>query len=175
MKRYIGIIGIFIITTFLLISFGYFTRNSYLVFSDAAKFADIARNIVNGGGYTSNFSFFNSQALGINQLTSVSKWIPPAMPLVIAGFFKVFGISDLSVVLTSSLFYVGLVAVTFLLGKKVWGNLVGFLAAASVAFNVNFLEYAASGASETLFSFEIVLGWVKIPPLRVCPFLIPGG
>ncbi|KKQ96271.1 MAG: hypothetical protein UT23_C0036G0001, partial [Candidatus Woesebacteria bacterium GW2011_GWA1_39_12] len=28
----------------------------------------------------------------------------------------------------------------------------------SVAFNFNFLEYALSGASETLFAFEIVLG-----------------
>ena len=33
---------------------------TYLTFSDAAKFADIARNIINGIGYGSNFNFWGS-------------------------------------------------------------------------------------------------------------------
>ena len=121
----------------------------YLTFSDGAKFADIARNIVHGNGYSSSFNFWGANNAQV---------IQPGMPLAIAGFFKIFGISDLSVIATSSFFYLLLVLTTYLLGKKLWGQLVGLLGAISVAFNVNFLEYATSGASETLFACEIILG-----------------
>jgi len=45
----------------------------------------------------------------------------------------------------------------FLLGRKLYGSLIGFLGAFAVASNVNVLDYATTGASETLFMFEIVL------------------
>src|SRR3989344_3677375 len=109
----------------------------YLTFSDGAKFADIARNIVHGNGYSSSFNFW-----GANNAQAIQ----PGMPLAIAGFFRIFGVSDLNVALTSSLFYLLLVLATYLVGKKLYGNLVGVLSGLAVAFNANFLEYATSGA-----------------------------
>ena len=37
----------------------------YLNFSDAAKFADIAKNLLNGLGYGSNFSFWSPEVFGL--------------------------------------------------------------------------------------------------------------
>lgn len=154
-----NLLFLFLLAFFLITSifFQEFNTYKYLSFSDAAKFADVARNIVQGTGYISSFSNFASKALGLDYLLPVSRWTPPAMPLAIAGAFKVFGISDLSVMGTSSFFHLLLVLTTFLLGKRLWGNLVGLLAGMAIAFNPNFLDYATSGASETLFAFEIVL------------------
>src|SRR3989344_3159642 len=121
----------------------------YLTFSDGAKYADIARSIVQGNEFSSSFNFWGANNAQV---------IQPGMPLAIAGFFKIFGISDLSVIATSSFFYLLLVLTTYLLGKKLFGELVGLLSAIAMAANINFLEYAASGASETLFAFEIILG-----------------
>ena len=140
----------------LLFLFQKFKYSGYLSFSDAAKFADVARNLVSGNGFISNFSFFNTKALNLENSVSVARWISPAMPLIISSSFKIFGISDFSVILVSIVFFVSLVVTTYLLGNKLFGKLVGALSSIAIAFNINFLDYATSGASETLFAFEIV-------------------
>lgn len=132
--------------------------SGYLHFSGAAKFADIARKIVAGSGHKASFSFFSSSLFKQSRdMLFVARGIPAAMPLSIAAFFSLFGVLDSSVIFTSGLFYVLLVLVTFALGKKLFGNLIGFLAGVAVASNLNFLDYATSGASESLFALEVVL------------------
>ena len=162
---------------FFVLTFRNFYRTEYLSFSDGAKFADIAKNITLGKGYNSYFSNFASKDLGFDDLVSVSRWTPPAMPFAIAGSFRLFGISDSSVIVTSSLFYILLVLTTYLLGKKIWGEFVGVLSGLALTANINFLEYATNGASETLFALEIVLTayllvfrkkWANIAALIVC-------
>ncbi|OGM13520.1 hypothetical protein A3A76_03660 [Candidatus Woesebacteria bacterium RIFCSPLOWO2_01_FULL_39_23] len=129
----------------------------FLGFSDAAKFADIARSVVTGEGYTSNFTFFNNSSLKVSGFPSISRYVPPLMPFSIASSFKLFGVSDISVIIPSVVFFLSLIGVTYLLGSKLWGNLVGVLSATAIVFNNNILDYAVSGASESLFIFEIVL------------------
>lgn len=132
----------------------------YLTFSDGAKIADIARNLVSGYGYGSSFSSFGAD----KDILQHTRQFPfpafgrqPMMSVVLAVFFKLFGVSDLTTVLTSGFFYLLLVMTTYLLGKRLFGELVGFLAALAASVNPNFLDYATSGASETLFTFEVVL------------------
>lgn len=136
----------------------FYHGNGFLSFSDGAKFADVARNIKNGLGYGSAFSFFTDSAF---QLTSTSlfsaRWISPLMPLAILGSFFVFGVGDLAVYLTSGMFFIGLIILVFLIGRKLYSNFVGLLAAIATAFNINLLDYATSGASETQFIFLILL------------------
>jgi len=129
---------------------------NYLVFSDTAKFADIARNLAEGKGFGINFTFFGSKMPEM-----VGGLFPagvlPFYPLIIAAFFKIFGITDLAVASSSGIFYLtGAVAIYFL-GKKIFGNLVGILASLAFIFDPAMLNYATSGASESLFIFEIIL------------------
>jgi 4-amino-4-deoxy-L-arabinose transferase-like glycosyltransferase len=128
----------------------------YIQFSDAAKFADIARNIVNGNGFVSNFSFFNPNLLGNSGLFSTI-FTPPAMPYAIAVFFKLFGVSDETIIATSLFFFFLTAIFTFLLGRKLFGKTVGILASLVIIINQNFWEYAKTGASETLFMLEIII------------------
>lgn len=160
LKRKIFLWVFLISLTTVFLWYAYLTLNTsgFIHFSDAAKFADIARNVVNGYGYKASFSFFSSSFFKQSRdMLFAARGIPVAVPLSIAAFFSLFGISDSSVILASGFFYVLLVLVTFVLGKKLFGNLVGFLVAVAVAVNLDFLNYATSGASETLFALEIVL------------------
>lgn len=129
--------------------------NVWLQFTDAAKFADIARNLTQGNGFVTGFNFFSKSYLDFQGPYSAS-FTPPAMPYFIALFFKIFGVSDASVIATSFVFFFLTAIFTFFLGKKLFGKTVGVLASFVVLINQNFVDYAKTGASETLFMFEIV-------------------
>lgn len=122
----------------------------FLTFSDGAKFALIARNLFLSNGYTTDFSFWGSPFF-------TTGGIPLLLPYLISVFMKVFGATDFAVIAFSFTFYILLIVSTFLLGSKIFGKLVGFLSALAIATNYNFINYATSGASETLFAFEIVI------------------
>jgi 4-amino-4-deoxy-L-arabinose transferase-like glycosyltransferase len=129
----------------------------FLSFSDAAKFADVARNLVSGNGYGSNFSFFSQRIFeGLESTLFPASGVLPLMPYSIAFVFKIFGVSDASVIATSLFFFLLTVLFTYLLAKKLFGKTVGILTSLVVLINQNFIDYAKSGASETLFMFEIV-------------------
>jgi 4-amino-4-deoxy-L-arabinose transferase-like glycosyltransferase len=132
--------------------------NIFLTFSDAAKFADIARNLINGLGYGGKFTFWGG---GIFEFAKhnlfPSTWTPPLMPFSIAAFFKIFGVSDFSVIATSFFYFILLLAFVFLLGRKIFkSNLIGILSTIAVGFNQSTIAYATSGASEIPFMFEII-------------------
>ncbi len=146
-----------VISYFLARSYFKLVTPQYLTFSDGAKVADVARNLHEGKGYGSSFNFFGSAIFEtIKNYPFPAKGVHPAMPYSTAVFYKIFGVSDFSVIATSFFFYLLLVLAVFFLGKKLYGNLVGVLASLAVLVNINFLDYATSGASEILFAFEIV-------------------
>lgn len=121
-------------------------QNLYLIFSDSAKYADVARNIVNDVGYKPSFIFFGGSPIFL-----------PLMPFSIAGFFKIFGVSDFAVIATSFFYFLLTLIFVFLLSKKIFkSNLVGILSTLAVGFNYDLINYATSGASESPFIFEII-------------------
>jgi 4-amino-4-deoxy-L-arabinose transferase-like glycosyltransferase len=134
--------------------------NIFLSFSDAAKYADVARNLVQSGVFGSLFSLnagTNFEQIGKMFFTSYG--VLPVMPVSIAAFFKVFGVSDFAVIATSFFFFLLTLVFVFLLAEKVFSNsLVGILSTVAVAFNYDLIHYATSGASESPFAFEIVAG-----------------
>jgi len=130
----------------------------YLSFSDAAKFADIARNLVSGLGYGEKFALGGTKIFNLANLSVFpAPWAPPVMPYSIAAIFKIFGISDFAVIATSFFYFVLLLIFTFLLSKKIFkSNLTSILSVLAVGFNQDIINYAIGGASETPLMFEIV-------------------
>ena len=136
----------------------------FLQFSDSAKFADIAKNLINGLGFGNSFSFWSSNIFElIKTKIFLSPWTPPIMPYSIAGFFKIFGVGDFAVIATSFFYFILTLVFVFLLAKKVFNNLpaqagklVGALSILAVGFNYDLIHYAKNGASESPFIFEIV-------------------
>lgn len=157
-KLFRPILGLFVVLFVLTFGVGIICNSllcGYLSFSDAAKFADIARNVVQGKGFVTNYSFFDKGVVDFGGSFPAS-FTPPAMPYAIAMFFKLFGISDASVIATSAFFFILTVIFTYLLAKELFGKTVGVLASSIVLINQTILDYAKTGASETLFMFEIV-------------------
>lgn len=146
------------LTTFALATLAYlFSGNRYITFSDSAKFADVARSISLGSGYHSGFKFFTWISLDSLKTEMLDKsGILPAYTLAIALMFKIFGVSDVSLVLTSSLFFALSSVVVYLLSSNLFGKKVGVLSAIAVTFDKNLIDYATSGASETFFIFLIL-------------------
>lgn len=124
--------------------------NLFLTFSDAAKYALVAKSIAEGNGYTTSFSFWS------NNLFS-TYGILPAFSYVLSVSFKLFGINDTSIVLTSFIFFILSIVFVFLLTKRYSGTTTALLAASATAFDIRLIEYATNGASESMFIFEIVL------------------
>lgn len=159
-KRTLLLPGVIVLFSILVLALFYkLVSIPFLTFSDGAKYADIARNILNGSGYGINFYFFPLGDLDIfSGNLFPAPQIAPLMPFSIALSFVLLGISDFAVVATSSFYFILLTVFVYLLGQKVFGRLVGFLAAIAVMFDPSLINYANSGASEPLFAFEIVLG-----------------
>jgi 4-amino-4-deoxy-L-arabinose transferase-like glycosyltransferase len=97
---------------------------NYLTFSDGAKFALIARNLVSGNGFATDFSFWGTNLFATNG-------IPALLPYLIIIFFKIFGVNDLAVIAFSFTFYILLVILVFLLASKMFNRIVGLLSAPS--------------------------------------------
>jgi 4-amino-4-deoxy-L-arabinose transferase-like glycosyltransferase len=131
---------------------------NFLTFSDGAKFADIARNIVMGKGYGTIFSFWSTGVFdSIRNILFESVQVPPVMPYSIAAFFKIFGVNDFAVIATSVFYFVLLLIFVFLLGSKLSkSKLVGLLSTVAVGLNTDMINYATSGASEMPLMAEIV-------------------
>jgi len=129
----------------------------FLTFSDAAKFADIARNLVLGRGYGLSFANFGIKLPELNNGLFNAYFVPPLQPLFLFFSFKILGMKDFIVIFTSGIFYSAGVIALFYLGKKIFGELIGFLTALAFIFDPAMLNYATSGASESLFIFEIIL------------------
>lgn len=120
--------------------------NAFLSFSDAAKYADVARSLSLGQGFRSTFSFFDGPPV-----------ILPFFPYAIS-FFNIFlGIGDVSVIATSIFFFFLTLIFVYLLCHSLYkSNLIAGLATLSVASNNDLILYAIGGASETAFLFEII-------------------
>jgi len=134
--------------------------SNYLTFSDAAKFADIARNFILGHGYVNSFNFWsNSIFQYLSNQNNNAFGILPIMPISISVFFKLFGISDFSVVATSFFYFILTLIFAYLLGKKIFNSkLIGIMSVLSVGLNYDLIHYAINGASESPFIFEILAG-----------------
>lgn len=132
--------------------------HSYLRFSDGAKFADIARNIYYSLGYNTSFNFFDSFLLNTQSGSLFSgSSIPPLMPYSILASFHLFGVNDFSVIFTSSAYFILSVLLSYLIGRRLFGQIPGILGSVAVMANLSFLDYATSGASEALFTFLVLL------------------
>lgn len=130
----------------------------YLSFSDAAKFALVAKNMVSGEGISASFSFFYPTLIsdGIPVQFPLSGMLP-FMPISISLIFRLFGVSDFSIIFTSAIFYILILLSVYFLTKRVYkNNITAILAVLVVSSNQDLIQYASSGASETAFIFQII-------------------
>lgn len=125
-----------------------------LIFVDAARYADIARNILENGQFRSHFSFPSPF------LPNENGWqynLPPVPSFAVAIFFKLFGISDWSAIIQSFFFFLLGIPLVYLLAQKLFNTKAAIFSALFYMFTPQLLSYATDGASEPIFIFELLL------------------
>src|SRR3990172_11001719 len=97
--------------------FGFYaTHMKEIAGSDDREYVSIARNIVNGKGIVRNFVY----PVDINYFVKapVPEFVhPPGYPLILAGFFELFGVRDGVALLPSYLSFFILILLLFLFAK----------------------------------------------------------
>ena len=157
-RSFILPLGLLVIIALYLLCYRLLNTSGYLSFSDGAKYADVARNLLQFGVYGSSFKFFS----GLNPQTLKTfpfeaGGILPGMPIVLYIFFLLFGASDFSATLSSAFILLLCLVFLFLLGKRYYGTFAAALTVLMVGVNINLIEYSLNGASEMLIVLEMLL------------------
>ena len=171
----------------------YATHTKEVAGSDDREYTSIARNIVNGKGIVRNFIY----PLDINffeKLPIPEFMHPPVHPLILAGFFKLIGISDFSALLPSYLSYFILILLFFFFVKRYLEVKTAVIATVVLIFNREILEMSLVALSEgvytllffiffslfvkanslkAIFISGILLGISHLIRENIYPFLIP--
>lgn len=134
----------------------YATHTKGVTGSDDREYAAIARNIVEGKGIVRNFIYpvdvkFFSKPL-IPEFHH-----PPGYPLIIAGFFKVFGISDFVALLPSYLSYFLLILMFFFYIRPQLDLKAVVLASVLIIFNKEMLDVSLTSFTEMSYTFVFFL------------------
>lgn len=119
--------------------------------SDDREYASIARNIVHGKGIVRNFIY----PVDINffEKLPVPEFVhPPGYPLILAGFFKLFGISDFSALFPSYLSYFLLVLLVYFFASRYLGMKTAIIATVILIFNKDLLDISIVALSEAVYT-----------------------
>lgn len=172
-KHIFNIISISILFFIWILTSSYFRSHNYLEFSDGAKYASIAKNYVEGRGLSNSFSFFYSNLIvDPNSNTFNLSGIEPVYPLVMSLTFKLFGINDNSVILTSSIFLFTTSLLIFLIAVQFNKKFLGLLAGISILLDINFGTYSIGGGMETFFTTLILfLFWLILKQRMITDYL----
>lgn len=124
-----------------------------LVNPDAMDFAQLARNLSSGHGFSTFVLRPLALTHGSNPLNQPDLVHGPLYPFILAMAFGVLGAKDSVAAYVSGLFYLLTIPVVYLMGRRVFSHKVGLYTALIFTFNALLLEYAASGLHITLYVF----------------------
>jgi Dolichyl-phosphate-mannose-protein mannosyltransferase len=125
---------------------------------DTYEYAEVARNIATGQGLrTSAVSFAELWLLGRHPLPLPYLLHDCGNSLLMAGSFLVLGVYDGAVGWGTGFAFACLPPLAFLLGSRLFGRRVGFVAALLVLVHAQLLTFAAAGLSEVPFALALTL------------------
>ncbi len=137
----------------------YTTHTKEIGGSDDREYASIARNIVDGKGIVRNFIYpIDIHFFGKAPIPEFVH--PPGYPLLIAGFFKLFGVSDFVALLPSYLSYFFLLLLLFFFVKRDLGIQAAVLTAVVFIFNKEVLEMSLVALSEAPYTLVFTLFFI---------------
>lgn len=133
-----------------------------LQYPAAMDHAQIARNILDGKGFTTDqltplAISFTDKRESIPDIT-----YPPLYPILLALLFGVFGQSDAVVIFTSLSFYALSTLMVFLLTRRMFSLPAATLAAILFATQIEIVKQAASGTNTMAVAFIMLLTWYTL-------------
>lgn len=127
----------------------------YLTFSDSAKFAQTALNLISDRGLKVSHSFFS-----LKRISSGSIFPANLLPLpswLLSFIFRLFPATDTTIALVGLFLFVLSAFLVFLIGKKLHSIKTGIISSLLFLSSLFFQEYALNFTSETIFIFLILL------------------
>jgi 4-amino-4-deoxy-L-arabinose transferase-like glycosyltransferase len=119
----------------------------------AMDFAQLARNLSTGKGFTTYLLRPLALTHGDNPLAQPELTHGPLYPLLLALAFGLLGAKDWVVAAVSGFFYLLTIPVLYRLGNRVFGRSVALVTVLIFTFNALVLQYAVSGLHLTLYIF----------------------
>lgn len=134
---------------------------------DTYEYAEVARNVARGQGLqTSTVSFAELWLLGRHPLPLPYLLHDCGNSLLMAASFLLLGVYDGAIGWGTGLAFACLPPLTFLLGSRLFGRKVGFVAALLVLVHAQLLTYAASGLSECPYAVALTLALLLVGRAR---------
>jgi 4-amino-4-deoxy-L-arabinose transferase-like glycosyltransferase len=158
----IPLLLVFLLIVAVIVWFGFYAAHTNgITDSDDRGYVSIARNIVNGKGIVRDFIY--PLEINIFKKLPIPKFMhPPGYPLIIAGFFKVFGVSDFVALLPSYLSYFILIFLTFYFVNKYVNTKTAVVATVILIFNKELLNYSCVALSEEVYTAVFFLFFILI-------------
>lgn len=155
--------------------------SSFISFSDTAKFVDLARTFVQTGQWGVHHSFFNqSTTLSYQHGDLFPVNFYPAVSMLFSLIFKVFPVSDLSIVFTGIMLFFLSTVLVYRLSSKIFSPKVGIVASIVFLFQNQLYDYVQNCTTEIIFIFlsllifNLLLGsrFSKVIGLLLVPILL---
>lgn len=139
--------------------FHFYFQAPYLNYNDAAIYTDVARNLSQGKGLTTNFIYpeYFRYISGSSSNIWYSYWPPLHSLFLTIGFFLL-GASDHAAMCVTGLFFLLSVGLVYLLARKIFNKEVAFFSCLFYSLTQEMLWYSTSGLSEPLFICLLLLG-----------------
>ena len=126
---------------------------------DACEYAEMARRLAAGEGFTTGVIYPAELAFGATA-DHPAVMRPPLWPLALAAVFTVTGPRDGAAHALTGAFFLGTVALTTALGAALGGPVAGALAGLALATTPAFAGLALDAVSETPFAFFVTLAFL---------------
>ncbi len=133
------------------------TRYEGLRSNDQFDYAQIARNVYRGNGFTTLALKPAELAFDPRLENHPDYWRPPLYPLLIAAVFLFLGPKEYAGVLVSGIFLALLLPLAYLFGRKLANRTVGVSAAALLLVLPEMWNYSLHGLTEMTFAFLLTL------------------
>lgn len=139
----------------------YATHTKEIPGSDDREYASIARNIVDGRGIVRNFIY--PADINFFEKLPVPEFVhPPGYPLILAGFFKLFGVNDFVALFPSYLSYFIILLLLFYFVKRYLDIKTAVIAALILIFNKEILDASLVALSEAVYTLTFFLFFVLL-------------
>lgn len=141
----------------LVFSFLFSTRYEGLRSNDQFDYAQIARNVYRGNGFTTLALKPAELAFDPRLEHHPDYWRPPLYPLLIAAVFLFLGPKEYAGVLVSGIFFALLLPLAYVFGRKLANRTTGISAAVILLCLPEMWDYSLHGLTEMTFAFLFTL------------------
>ncbi len=151
-KHILLITIILIITASIVWTANYKFNFNGFIYNDSSDYNQIARNIYRGNGFETS-TLRPIDFLYFQQIPHPEVMRPPLYPYMLAGLFMLLGVNDFAVVICDGIFYIALVALTFLVAIELSKSYkIALFSAITVAMSGYFLFMSIAGLSDIVFA-----------------------